>query len=79
MFAGAGTRTQNISHAMRCRYCVEERSFLPMTSDLNGGFLCKRCGHMEKPDVPDFPCTCRKCVRVFLFSHDHLPRTKFAR
>lgn len=79
MFAGAGTRRRNISQAMRCRYCVEEQSFLPMTPDPNGGFLCKRCSHMEKPDVPDFSCTCRKCARVFLFSHDHGPRTRLAR
>ena len=60
---------------MRCRYCVEEDTFLQMTPDTNG-FVCGRCGHREQSRDPNFPCTCRRCVRAFLFSHDHRTRIR---
>jgi hypothetical protein len=64
--------------ALRCRYCVEEHSFLEMTPEPHGRFVCRRCGHVEQPNDPDFPCVCRRCVRAFLFSHHHRPRTQLA-
>ena len=66
------------SEAVRCRYCVEEQSFLPMIPELNGRFVCQRCAHVEQPEDPDFPCTCRKCIKEFLFSYSHRPRIRRA-
>jgi hypothetical protein len=66
-----GTPTGKVQEAMRCRYCVEEHSFLEMNPEPDGRFVCRRCGHVEQPSDPDFPCACRKCIRAFLFSHDH--------
>ena len=40
--------------ALRCRYCVEEHSFLEMTPEPHGRFVCRRCGHVEQPNDPDF-------------------------
>jgi hypothetical protein len=46
-----GTRIRNVQEAMRCRYCVEEHSFLQMNPEPDGPFVCGRCGHVEQPSV----------------------------
>jgi hypothetical protein len=76
MYLRPGTPIRKVQEAMRCRYCVEEHSFLQMNPEPDGRLVCGRCGHVEQPSDPDFPCACRKCVRAFLFSHDHRPRTR---
>lgn len=76
MSLGPGTPTRKVQEAMRCRYCVEERNFLEMKPNPDGRFVCGRCGHVEQPSDPDFPCDCRQCVRAFLFSYDHRHRKR---
>lgn len=78
MYPGAKTPNGRMQEGIRCRYCVEERSFLKMNLGPDGGFICGRCGHMERPNDSTFPCACRKCVRAFLFTHDHRPRIRVA-
>ena len=74
MYQHTGAPRRKVQEAMRCRYCVEAHSFLQMIPEMNG-FVCKCCGHREQPNDPNFPCTCRRCVIAFLFSHHHHPRT----
>jgi hypothetical protein len=50
-----------IAPVVRCPYCVAGNDFKEMVANLDGRFICRKCGHRAIPDDPDFKCSCPKC------------------
>lgn len=46
---------------VRCPYCVLDDEFRPMVAHLDGRFVCNKCGHVTRPDDPNFKCSCAHC------------------
>jgi hypothetical protein len=54
---------------VRCPYCVVFDVFRPMFRNAEGGFVCKKCGHIAMPGDDDFQCSCGKCVQLQAFDY----------
>jgi hypothetical protein len=48
---------------IRCPYCMAGIEFRPMIAYKDGRFVCRDCAHTVRPGVPEYECTCRRCLR----------------
>jgi hypothetical protein len=49
---------------IRCPHCIVGIEFRPMIAYKDGRFVCRDCAHTVRPGVPEYRCTCRRCVRL---------------
>ena len=49
---------------IRCSYCMAGIDFGPMIAYKDGRFVCRDCAHTIRPGVPEYRCTCRRCLRL---------------
>jgi hypothetical protein len=47
----------------RCPHCMVGIEFRSMIAYKDGRFVCRDCAHTVYPDVPEYRCTCRPCLR----------------
>ena len=51
---------------IRCPHCMVGIDFRPMIAHKDGRFVCRDCAHTVRPGVPEYRCTCRKCLSAIL-------------
>jgi hypothetical protein len=49
---------------IRCPYCLAEHGFRPMIAYRDGRFVCRNCAHTVRPGIPDYRCTCCRCLKI---------------
>ncbi len=47
---------------IRCPHCMVGIDFRPLIAYKDGRFVCRDCAHTVRPGVPEYRCTCRKCL-----------------
>ena len=49
---------------VRCPYCKAGIDLRPMVAYVDRRFVCRDCAHTVRPGVPDYRCTCRRCLAL---------------
>jgi hypothetical protein len=49
---------------IRCPHCIVGIEFRPMIAHKDGRFICRDCAHTVCFGMPEYGCTCRRCLKL---------------